>query len=115
MKIKIQPNDVSMLQMNDWLAELRDDDDRARPLGHRRLGAVQRAPSQPAARAEPAAFTRLRCLLPGPLPSPGPLPAPSPLPLPSPLPAPSPLPPLRRLSSPSPLPAPSPLGLPCGP
>ena len=25
MKIKIRPDDASMLQMNDWLAELRDD------------------------------------------------------------------------------------------
>ena len=25
MKSKIQPDDVSMVQMNDWLAELRDD------------------------------------------------------------------------------------------
>jgi hypothetical protein len=33
MKIKIRPDDVSTLQMNDWLAELRDDDGTG-PLGH---------------------------------------------------------------------------------
>ena len=32
MKIKIRPDDTSMLQMNDWLAELRDDNP-AEPLG----------------------------------------------------------------------------------
>ena len=32
MKIKIWPDDASMLQMNDWLAELRDDG-RAEPPG----------------------------------------------------------------------------------
>ncbi len=32
MKIRIQPDEASMLQMNDWLAELRDDGS-AEPFG----------------------------------------------------------------------------------
>ncbi len=48
MKLKIRPDDTSMLQMNDWLAELRDDgcaeppaDGSAEP---RRLRAASSAP-----------------------------------------------------------------------
>ena len=54
MKIRIRPDDTSMLQMNDWLAELRDDSP-AEPLGH---GAAAPASSgaRPEALAEPAAF-----------------------------------------------------------
>src|SRR5438105_2389355 len=58
MKTKIRPDDVSMLQMNDWLAELRDDggaeppaEGRAEPASG---GAWPEAPAQPAAPAEPA-------------------------------------------------------------
>jgi hypothetical protein len=53
MKIKIRPDDTSMLQMNDWLAELRDDNP-AEPLGH---GGAAPASSgaRPEALAEPAA------------------------------------------------------------
>jgi hypothetical protein len=54
MKIKIRPDDTSMLQMNDWLAELRDDNP-AESLGH---GGAASASSgaRPEALAEPAAF-----------------------------------------------------------
>jgi hypothetical protein len=58
MKTKIRPDDVSTLQMNDWLAELRDDggaeppaEGRAEPASG---GAWPEAPAQPAAPAEPA-------------------------------------------------------------
>ena len=55
MKIKIWPDDASMLQMNDWLAELRDDG-RAEPPGHDGgVPASGDAPAtSPAERAVPA-------------------------------------------------------------
>ena len=66
MKIRIRPDDTSMLQMNDWLAELRDDSP-AEPLGHgaaepassgaRPEALAERpAPAERRAPAEPAAF-----------------------------------------------------------
>jgi hypothetical protein len=58
MKIKIRPDDASMLELNDWLAELREDgranapsDEPAEPLGDDRPGPVSDA--RPEATAEP--------------------------------------------------------------
>ena len=54
MKIKIWPDDASMLQMNDWLAELRDDG-RAEPPGAGGEMSVSDGtrPAAPAERAAP--------------------------------------------------------------
>ncbi len=63
MKTRIRPDDASILQMNDWLAELRDDDDAERPAEGRGApasgawpdaSAVLAAPAEPASPAEPA-------------------------------------------------------------
>ena len=57
MKIKIWPDDASMLQMDDWLAELRDDG-RAEPSGHggeAPASGEAPAPAEQAASAECAA------------------------------------------------------------
>jgi hypothetical protein len=60
MKLKIRPDDTSMLQMNDWLAELRDDGcaeppaaGSAEPAGG---NARPEAPLEPAAPLQPAAL-----------------------------------------------------------
>ena len=60
MKIKIRPDDTSMHQMNDWLAELRDDNP-AEPLGQGGAapasgGARPEVLAERPAPAEPAAF-----------------------------------------------------------
>ena len=71
MKIKIRPDDASMLQMNDWLAELRDDgraeppddggavpassDARPETPAEQAAAAERTPPAEQAAPAEPAA------------------------------------------------------------
>ena len=55
MKIKIWPDDASMLQMNDWLAELRDDSHAEPPVDDDGMSASGDARPQAAAeRAVPA-------------------------------------------------------------
>ena len=51
MKIKIWPDDASMLQMNDWLADLRDDG-RAEPPGD---GGESRTATVPGQKPPPSA------------------------------------------------------------
>ena len=81
MKLKVRPDDASMLQMNDWLAELREDGCAEPPRGARR-GA--RPPAE--GRAEPPAEGRAEggasrpTGMPGQKPSLNPLPPSSPLP-----------------------------------
>ena len=53
MKIRIRPDDASMLQMNDWLAELRDDGS-AEPFGEGGGGTAS-GDARPEALAEHAA------------------------------------------------------------
>ena len=62
MKLKIRPDDTSMLQMNDWLAELRDDgfaeppaDGSAEPAGG---NARPQAPLEPAAPVQNASLVQ---------------------------------------------------------
>jgi hypothetical protein len=60
MKLKIWPEDASMLQMNDWLAELREDAAEPSAAGQAEPasgGAWPEARTEPAALAEPAAPT----------------------------------------------------------
>ena len=59
MKIKMRRDDASMLEMNDWIAELRDDD-HAEPAGDAHAEPAAGAHAEPAAgaRAEPAAGAR---------------------------------------------------------
>ncbi len=67
MKIRIRPDDVSVLQMNDWLAELRDDGS-AEPLGESDVAAPAEnaAPTEvavPADVAAPAQVATVRALI----------------------------------------------------
>ena len=59
MKIKMRRDDASMLEMNGWIAELRDDD-HAEPAGDAHAEPAAGAHAEPAAgaRAEPAAGAR---------------------------------------------------------
>ena len=59
MKIKMRRDDASMLEMNDWIAELRDDDHAEPAAGaHAEPAAGARAEPAAGARAEPAAGAR---------------------------------------------------------
>ena len=59
MKIRIRPDDASMLQMNDWLAELRDDGS-AEPSGEGGGGPAS-GDAQPEALADHAVPADRRC------------------------------------------------------
>ena len=135
MKTKIRPGHSTMLQMNDWLAELRDGEsaDPIRPGNTEPPGPGYAVPASysyglrtSSGHAEPARYARAMAAGPGyavpaamavpsqPTAVPGRKPSPGPLPQPRPPPQRGPLPPLSQPGLP---PWPRPLarpGLPCG-